>query len=82
MEHLRDNRIDTYWQSEGDVPHLVNVQFQKRTTVTDIYIYANYMLDYHYTPSEISIRVGTHFNDLQVVESITLWEPSGMTNKW
>lgn len=78
MEQLRDDRADTYWQSDGQLPHLVNIQFQRKTTVSDIYIYTDYKLDESYTPSRISIRVGTHFNDLQEIEVIVLTEPSGM----
>jgi anaphase-promoting complex subunit 10 len=29
VEQLRDNCLDTYWQSDGPQPHLVNVQFHK-----------------------------------------------------
>ena len=29
VELLRDNNLDTYWQSDGAQPHLVNIQFQK-----------------------------------------------------
>lgn len=75
---MRDDRADTYWQSDGQLPHLVNIQFQRKTTVSDIYIYTDYKLDESYTPSRISIRVGTHFNDLQEIEVIMLSEPSGM----
>lgn len=78
VEQLRDDRADTYWQSDGQLPHLVNIQFQRKTTVSDIYIYTDYKLDESYTPSRISIRVGTHFNDLQEIEVIMLSEPSGM----
>ena len=30
VAQLRDDNIDTYWQSDGAQPHLINVQFQKR----------------------------------------------------
>ena len=30
VELLRDGREDTYWQSDGSQPHLVNIQFQKK----------------------------------------------------
>ena len=30
VELLRDSRDDTYWQSDGAQPHLVNLQFQKK----------------------------------------------------
>lgn len=77
VEQLRDDRVDTYWQSDGQLPHLVNIQFQRKTTVSDIYIYTDYKLDESYTPSRISIRVGTHFNDLQEIEVVPLSEPCG-----
>lgn len=77
MEQLRDNCMDTYWQSDGHLPHLVNIQFQRKTAVSQIYIYTDYKLDESYTPSRISIRSGTHFNDLQEIEIIDLSEPTG-----
>ena len=30
VELLCDDRDDTYWQSDGSQPHLINVQFQKK----------------------------------------------------
>lgn len=77
VEQLRDNCMDSYWQSDGQLPHLVNVQFQRKTSVSQIYIYTDYKLDESYTPSRISIRSGTHFNDLQEIEIIDLVEPTG-----
>ncbi|XP_066252393.1 anaphase-promoting complex subunit 10-like isoform X2 [Euwallacea similis] len=77
VDQLRDDRADTYWQSDGQLPHLVNIQFQRKTTISDIYIYTDYKLDESYTPSRISIRVGTHFNDLQEIEVVPLVEPPG-----
>lgn len=29
-EPSRDNNTDTYWQSDGPQPHLVNIQFHKK----------------------------------------------------
>lgn len=77
VEQLRDNCMDTYWQSDGQLPHLVNIQFQRKTTINQIYIYTDYKLDESYTPSRISIRSGTHFNDLNEIEVIDLSEPTG-----
>lgn len=79
MEQLRDNCMDTYWQSDGQLPHLVNIQFQRKTTINQIYIYTDYKLDESYTPSKISIRSGTHFNDLQEIEIVELNEPAGLS---
>lgn len=74
---LRDDCMDTYWQSDGQLPHLVNIQFRRKTTVRDICIYFDYKIDESYCPSRISIRAGTNFNDLQEVEVIELTEPNG-----
>ena len=30
VELLRDGRDETYWQSDGMQPHMVNIQFQKK----------------------------------------------------
>ena len=30
VEQLRDNNFETYWQSDGHLPHLVNIQFKVR----------------------------------------------------
>ncbi|EDW32028.1 GL10659 [Drosophila persimilis] len=77
VERLRDNIMDTYWQSDGQLPHLVNIQFHKRTNISQIYIYTDYKLDESYTPSRISIRSGTNFNDLQELQVLDLTEPTG-----
>ena len=34
VELLRDNKEDTYWQSDGAQPHLVNIQFQRKVLIT------------------------------------------------
>jgi anaphase-promoting complex subunit 10 len=33
VELLRDGNKDTYWQSDGTQPHLVDIQFQKKMYV-------------------------------------------------
>jgi hypothetical protein len=51
VDQLRDDCMDTYWQSDGQLPHLVNIQFRRKTTVHDICIFTDYKLDESYTPS-------------------------------
>ncbi|CAB4064703.1 APC10 [Lepeophtheirus salmonis] len=77
VEQLRDDNTETYWQSDGQLPHLVNIQFRRKTTVSSVEVYADYKLDESYTPSKISVRSGTNFNDLQEIEVLELSEPSG-----
>lgn len=77
VDQLRDDCLETYWQSDGPQPHLVNIQFKRKTCIEDICIYADFKLDESYTPSRISIRTGNHFHDLQEVEIMDLNEPNG-----
>jgi len=30
VDLLRDGRSDTFWQSDGTQPHLINIQFQNK----------------------------------------------------
>ena len=66
VEQLRDDSHETYWQSDGQLPHLVNICFKRKTTVSAVAVYTDFRLDESYTPSKISVRCGTNFNDLQV----------------
>ena len=43
----------------------------------ELSIYADYKQDESYTPSKLSIRVGTNFHDLKQIEEVELNEPEG-----
>ena len=51
VEQLRDESFDSYWQSDGPQPHLVNIQFRRKTTIQDVCIYTDYKADESYTPN-------------------------------
>ena len=53
VDQLRDGSYDTYWQSDGPQPHLVNIQFRKKTTVQDVCVYTDYKADESYTPNRL-----------------------------
>ncbi|KAF3970090.1 hypothetical protein CMV_006195 [Castanea mollissima] len=57
---FRDENLETYWQSDGAQPHLVNIQFQKKVKL---------QLDESYTPSKISIRASDGFHNLKFIEA-------------
>uniref|UniRef100_A0A8C9EI95 Anaphase-promoting complex subunit 10 n=1 Tax=Pavo cristatus TaxID=9049 RepID=A0A8C9EI95_PAVCR len=73
VDQLRDDNLETYWQSDGSQPHLVNIQFRRKTTVKTLCIYADYKSDESYTPSKISVRVGNNFHNLQEIRLPCLW---------
>ena len=80
IEQLRDNNFDTYWQSDGPQPHLISIQFRKKTLVRFVSVFTDYKADESYTPNKISVRVGNDFHDLRQVDLIELDEPSGWIN--
>jgi len=77
VEQLRDGSTDSYWQSDGQLPHLVNIQFRRKTSIQSVALYTDYKLDESYTPTRVSVRGGTNFNDLQEMEVVDLSEPTG-----
>jgi len=77
VEQLRDDNIETYWQSDGAQPHSVSIQFPKKSTVEEICIYSDFKLDESYTPARISIKAGTTYHDLQEIKTVDIEEPTG-----
>ena len=77
VRNLRDNSLDTYWQSDGVQPHWVAVEFPKKTNVRKIGIYMDYIQDESYTPSKISILSGYSFDDIKEEVELDLYEPKG-----
>ncbi|KAJ6796790.1 anaphase-promoting complex subunit 10 isoform X2 [Iris pallida] len=74
---LRDDGLDTYWQSDGAQPHLVNIQFQKKVKLQLVVLYVDFKLDESYTPSKISIRAGDGFHNLKEIKTVELVKPVG-----
>jgi anaphase-promoting complex subunit 10 len=77
VDLLRDGRDDTYWQSDGPQPHLVNISFQKKVFLSAICLYTDYKLDESYTPQRLSIRAGSCWSDLREIKVVDINEPQG-----
>lgn len=77
VERLRDGRFDTYWQSDGNLPHLINIQFARKMTLTEIEFYVSFEMDESYAPSKVSVRVGNHQQDVHEVALLDYEEPEG-----
>ena len=74
VQQLRDGCLDTYWQSDGQLPHLVNVQFRRKTTVSSVAVYTDYKLDESYTPTRISVRYHLLCNTVSIIVCETFSE--------
>jgi len=77
VDLLRDGSAETYWQSDGTQPHLVNVQFQRKVQLREVALHLSYKNDESYTPQRLSVRVGNGFNDLREVKAVEMEEPEG-----
>jgi len=77
VEQLRDDDVNTYWQSDGCQPHLINIQFHKKMSVAEVGFYLDFKLDESYTPKKICVKAGTTFHDLHEVVTKELEEPNG-----
>ena len=77
VEQLRDNNLETFWQSDGQAPHLVNIQFVRKTSVSKLCFFVDYGLDESYTAKKITVKTGLTQHDLVDVAAIELLEPSG-----
>jgi anaphase-promoting complex subunit 10 len=77
VEQLRDNNLESYWQSDGSFPHWISVQFLKKTTINMVCIYLDYSLDESYTAKKISVCCGTSIHDLIEITNVELNEPIG-----
>jgi len=77
IDQLRDDKYDTYWQSDGPQPHAINMQFQRKLEVSQIALYMSFKQDESYTPQKFAIRVGTTQADLREILTFSIDEPEG-----
>tara|TARA_B110000090_G_C13074417_1_gene328541 strand:+ start:156 stop:506 length:351 start_codon:yes stop_codon:yes gene_type:complete len=72
VEQLRDGNLDTFWQSDGPAPHLINIQFTKKVSISKVCLYMDYTVDESYTAKKISVKSGTTQHDLVDITSVEL----------
>jgi anaphase-promoting complex subunit 10 len=77
VHQLRDDNSETFWQSDGPIPHIVNIQFMKKTRVTEIGFLLEFRTDESYTPQTISVRGGMYMQNLREIVRIELANPNG-----
>jgi anaphase-promoting complex subunit 10 len=77
VEKLRDNNLETYWQSDGSYPHFINIQYLRKVCISKVCCYLDYGLDESYTPKKVSIAWGTSSHDMVDIVTVELKEPVG-----
>ncbi len=77
VEQLRDENVNTFWQSDGQQPHFINVQFLRKMRINEIWLYLDYKTDESYTPSRVSVRIENSFNEMVEIKLVDFEEPVG-----
>jgi anaphase-promoting complex subunit 10 len=83
VEQVRDQSIETYWQSDGtSQPHFLQVHFARRVAISHVCLYLDYNLDESYTPKVVRLECGMTSQDLTPAvhpanSVVELSEPAG-----
>ena len=67
ISQLTSDDVDTLWQSDGTQPHTVTIHFPRRTAVTHVSLYLDFLRDDSYTPTRVLVKAGTHPYDVMDV---------------
>lgn len=55
---------NNFWQSDGDFPHYIEINFNKIEYITEIWIYLNYAIDESYTPRRMILKTESICGDI------------------
>ncbi|GAM27348.1 hypothetical protein SAMD00019534_105230 [Acytostelium subglobosum LB1] len=80
IEQLLDENLSTFWQSDAQQPHHITIQLNRRYELENLLLYTDFKEDESYTPSQLSIKVGNSYHDLEEMINTELDKPSGWIN--
>ena len=59
VDKLRDDCTDTYWQSDGQQPHYINISLPRKFAISHVCLNVNVKMDESYTPEKLAIDKST-----------------------
>ncbi|CAB3396741.1 unnamed protein product [Caenorhabditis bovis] len=77
VKELLDDNVEKYWQSDGPQPHVITIEFQKKTDICFIMMYLDFKNDESYTPCRVVVKAGHSPQDWFYVQSQNFAEPQG-----
>lgn len=80
ISNILDNNIQTYWQSDGFLPHSIDVEFDRITKLNNILLFFSNKMDQSYSPYFIKIYGGTHDFDMVLLRSLVIKNVEGWIN--
>lgn len=75
-----NNSMDDFWQSNGYLPHTIDVKFPKLTRINNIMMYFSNSQNSSYAPYHIKIYGGTNELDLVLLKDIGIKSVEGFIN--
>lgn len=78
IENVLNDDPESFWQSDGGQPHIVDIYFNKRVELAMLVLFFGFEVDESYSPSVMKIYIGDSINDLIYYEEwriqrITQW---------
>jgi anaphase-promoting complex subunit 10 len=77
LNELKSEDLTKYWQSDGPPIHYLEIEFNKKYELTEIWIYLDRIADESYTPNKILLRARNFFDDLVDLLEIEIEDPHG-----
>lgn len=78
IENVINDYPESYWQSDGSQPHIVDIYFSKRIELALLAVFFGFEIDESYSPKVVKLYVGDSISDLIYYEEwyigkITQW---------
>lgn len=78
IENVINDDPESYWQSDGSQPHIVDIYFSKRIELALLAVFFGFEIDESYSPKVVKLYVGDSISDLIYYEEwyvgkITQW---------
>jgi anaphase-promoting complex subunit 10 len=73
--HADASQLEEFWQSDGTAPHVISIQFRRRTALSELAFYVDHAADESYTPKTVSLRAGSLHHDLEELRRFELPGP-------
>ncbi|GMT10135.1 hypothetical protein PFISCL1PPCAC_1432, partial [Pristionchus fissidentatus] len=77
VNELLSDSVDSYWQSDGPQPHMITVEFPRKTDISFLALFLDFKSDESYTPNKVLVRLGSSLMHLDDQFEHDLNEPVG-----
>ena len=77
LNELKSDNLTKYWQSDGSPIHYLEIEFNKKYELTEIWIYLDRLVDESYTPNRLLLRSRNYLDDIVDLLEIEIEDPTG-----